>query len=49
MTPRNHRRETTPRRDPVRIPEKAPAKPQPARQPTPRPAPAKPQPAQPAR
>jgi hypothetical protein len=49
MTPRSHRRETTPRREPVTVPEKVPVRPQPARpapQParpaTPRPQPAKP-------
>jgi hypothetical protein len=48
MTPRCHRRETTPRREPVRIPEKVPHRPQPVRQPVPRPAPTKPQPVKPA-
>lgn len=44
MIPRSHRRETTPRREPVRVPEKVPARPAPARPVTPAPTPAKPQP-----
>lgn len=43
-----HRRETAPRREPVRVPEKVPARPQPARPQTQPNRPAKPQP-QPAR
>ena len=49
MTYRMHRRETTPRREPVRVPEKVPARPQPVRPTPPRPAPNRPAPAQPAR
>jgi hypothetical protein len=47
MTPQCNRRETTPRREPVRVPEKVPARPQPARPAVPQPAPAKPQPVKP--
>jgi hypothetical protein len=44
MTPRQHRRETTPRREPVRVPQTVPPRPNPER---PRPAAPRPQPATP--
>lgn len=44
MTPRQHRRETTPRREPVRVPQTIPQRPNPER---PRPAMPRPQPATP--
>ena len=44
MTPRQHRRETTPRREPVRVPQTIPQRPNPER---PRPATPRPQPATP--
>lgn len=49
MSPQANRRETTPRREPVTVPEKVPVRPQPAR-PAPQPAaptPARPQPVKP--
>jgi len=50
--PQANRRETAPRREPVTVPEKVPARPAPARPAEPRPAtqpaPARPQPARPA-
>ncbi len=51
MTPcRSHRRETAPRREPVTVPERVPARPVPARPAAPKPAsppPSKPQPSRP--
>jgi hypothetical protein len=51
MSPQANRRETTPRREPVTVPEKVPARPAPARPEPARPAapPAKPVPAGPGR
>jgi hypothetical protein len=46
MNPQANRRETTPRREPVTVPEKVPA-PAPARPQPAKPAPAKPAPARP--
>ncbi len=48
MTPRQQRRETTPRRDPVRVPQTVPQRPNPERRPVPQPAtPTRPQPTTP--